>query len=167
MGRRDGTSRRSCEASRNVKRNRGEDGLRLELLNQLPEIERLNDAFVAFAEARSVPRRVIRQFGLVFDELLTNIISYAYADDREHRIQLEVRCTANKVSARITDNGVLFNPLKHRSPPVEAPIDEWKVGGLGIKLVRNVMDELSYVREGDENIVDVAKYLDPPAVTSA
>ncbi len=141
--------------------------MRLELLNQLPEVERLNVTFAEFAVARSVPKRVISQFRLVFDELLTNIISYAYTDEAEHRIRAEVRWSTDKIVATITDDGKPFNPFKHGTPPIEASIDERKLGGLGIHLVRNVMDEVRYERAGDRNVVGVAKYLDTSAAESA
>ncbi len=124
--------------------------LKLELSNQLSEVERLNVAFSEFAEKSNVPKRTVDQFKLVFDELLTNIISHAYSDDGEHAIFTEIRLFGDKIVATIADDGKLFNPLKYGTPLVEASIDEREVGGLGIHLVRNVMDEVRYNEPGNE-----------------
>jgi anti-sigma regulatory factor (Ser/Thr protein kinase) len=140
--------------------------LKLELSNQLPELERLNVAFSEFAEKSNVPKRTVNQFKLVFDELLTNIVSHAYSDHGEHTILTEIRVFGDKIVATIADDGKLFNPLKYGKPLVEASIDEREVGDLGIHLVRNVMDEVRYRRQGETNVVSVVKYLEAPAQAS-
>jgi sigma-B regulation protein RsbU (phosphoserine phosphatase) len=137
--------------------------LRMELTNQLAEVARLNTAFSEYAEDKAVPKRAVGQFQLMFDELLTNIISHAYSDAGEHRILVEVRFSVDRIAAKITDDGKPFNPLKYGAPPIEASIDERQVGGLGIHLVRNVMDEVIYHRASDKNIVEAVKHLDGSA----
>jgi len=143
------------------------EALKLELSNQLSEVERLNVAFSEFAEKSNVPKRIVNQFKLVFDELLTNIVSHAYSDDGEHTILTDIRLFGDKIVATIADDGKFFNPLKYGTPPVEASIDEREVGGLGIHLVRNVMDEVRYRRAGETNVVSVVKYLDASVQAAA
>jgi sigma-B regulation protein RsbU (phosphoserine phosphatase) len=143
------------------------EALKLELSNQLPEVERLNVAFSEFAEKSNVPKRTVDQFKLVFDELLTNIVSHAYSDDGKHTIFTDIRVFGDKIVATIADDGKFFNPLKYGRPLVEASIDERKVGGLGIHLVRNVMDEVRYRRAGETNVVSVVKYLDASVQAAA
>ncbi len=133
--------------------------LELELGRDLSEIDRVNEVFATFAAEHHVSLAVIRQFKLVFDELLNNIITHAYEDQREHAIQVAVRYSSEQLTASITDDGAPFNPLRFGIPPVEASIDERRVGGLGIHLVRNVMDDVLYNRVDDHNVVTVVKNL--------
>ena len=133
--------------------------LKLELGRDLSEIDRVNEAFAAFAVQHNVPQTVIRQFKLVFDELLNNTITHAFEDEGEHIIRVTVRSSDDRVTAAIADDGVPFNPLKFGKPMVEASVEEREIGGLGIHLVRNVMDDVRYHREGEENVVTVVKHL--------
>jgi sigma-B regulation protein RsbU (phosphoserine phosphatase) len=136
--------------------------LDLELVNQFSEINRLASAFATFAEEHGVSQRLVRHFKMVFDELLNNTISHAYEDDGPHTIGVAVRLGQDRLTASITDDGVPFNPLKFGKPLTEASIDEREIGGLGIHLVRNVMDEVHYQRAVGQNIVSVVKYLRRP-----
>ena len=58
---------------------------------------------------------------------------------------------------RITDDGIPFNRLKNDPPNVTAPLRDRAVGGLGIHLIRNMMDEVSYERHANNNVVTFAK----------
>jgi sigma-B regulation protein RsbU (phosphoserine phosphatase) len=133
--------------------------LELELTNQLTQIDRVNEAFSTFATERHVDQSVIRQFKLVFDELLNNTITHGFQDDEEHVIRVSLRLSDDRLTVAIADDGAPFNPLKFGAPMVEASIEKREVGGLGLHLVRNIMDEVRYRREEDENVVTVVKYL--------
>ena len=63
------------------------------------------------------------------------------------------------VSIQITDSGIPFNPLEKEDPDVDAPVSERQIGGLGIFLVKKVMDTISYRREGDLNVIYLEKNL--------
>jgi sigma-B regulation protein RsbU (phosphoserine phosphatase) len=134
--------------------------LELSLSNRLEEIERLNREFNEFAEQNGVLASVRRSANLVFDELLNNTISYAYDDDGEHTIDVRVELARDRLAITITDDGKPFNPFGAKAPNVTFSIEERQVGGLGIHLVRNMMDEASYNRRTNENEVILVKYLD-------
>ena len=98
---------------------------------------------------------------IVFDEFLNNIISYAYNDDHEHDIDINVKLIKNHLAVTITDDGIPFNPFSSNSPDTDSSMDERELGGLGIHLVRNMMDKVSYQRKDDKNIVNLIKSLNP------
>jgi sigma-B regulation protein RsbU (phosphoserine phosphatase) len=135
--------------------------LELSIDNRLEEIDRLNGQFNEFAEQHAVPAAVRRSANLVFDELLNNIISYAYYDDREHTIDIRIELARGRLAITITDDGKPFNPFGAKPPNMTLSIEERQVGGLGIHLVRSMMDEVSYNRRTNENEVILVKYLDP------
>jgi serine/threonine-protein kinase RsbW/sigma-B regulation protein RsbU (phosphoserine phosphatase) len=96
---------------------------------------------------------------MVFDEMLSNIISYAYHDEDEHDIEIRVELSENRLTVSIVDDGIPFNPIGVEIPDTELSLEERKVGGLGIHLVRNLMDKVSYQRRIDKNIVTFVKHL--------
>jgi anti-sigma regulatory factor (Ser/Thr protein kinase) len=96
---------------------------------------------------------------LVIDELLTNIISYAYLDDEKHDIEIKVELAANRLKVSMVDDGIPFNPLGKETPDTELSLEERKIGGLGIHLVREMMDRVSYRRRIDKNVITVVEFL--------
>jgi anti-sigma regulatory factor (Ser/Thr protein kinase) len=96
---------------------------------------------------------------LVFDEILSNIISYAYQDDAGHEIKIGIDLTAEKLLVSIEDDGIPFNPFAREEPDTSLPIEDREIGGLGIHLVKNVMDEVTYHRRQDANLLVLSKNL--------
>ncbi len=136
--------------------------LELTVPGRLPEIDEVNRAFNEFAEARGVPVAVCRTVNVVFDELLNNIVSYAYEGDGDRQIDFRVELTSDRLVATIADDGPPFNPFAGSPPDTNLSLEEREIGGLGVHLVRNVMDEAIYNRRADKNVVIVVKYLAKP-----
>jgi sigma-B regulation protein RsbU (phosphoserine phosphatase) len=95
------------------------------------------------------------KIGIVVDEIFANICSYAY----EHPVgDAAVRVTAAEdIVIEFKDSGVAFNPLDTEDPDVTLPEDQRQIGGLGIFMVKNIMDSVEYRREGAKNILTVKK----------
>lgn len=115
--------------------------------------------FESFARDQGIDATTVKSCTVVFDELLSNIISYGYKDDRRHEIEVQITLSQRQLRVRITDDGIPFNPLEIDPPNVTAPLRDRKVGGLGIHLIRNMMDEFSYERHANSNVVTFAKLL--------
>jgi serine/threonine-protein kinase RsbW len=121
------------------------------------EIARVSAAFAKFAEQHALPAPVRRSVHVALDELLTNTIDYGFAG-RAHgkgEASIEVELRADRVSLRLTDDGRPFDPFSVPPPP---PVPD-AIGGLGIHLVRELMDEVSYQRREGRNVVVVTKLL--------
>jgi len=98
----------------------------------------------------------IKDIELALEELLVNIISYAYPEG-EGPIELTCRPDArNRLVFEIADSGVPFNMLAYGDPDTIAEIEERRIGGLGIFFVKQLMDEVHYRREDDRNILTIA-----------
>ncbi len=132
---------------------------RIVIKNHLPEIAAVNEKFGAFADKFGIPVPVSRKFKLIFDELLNNVISYAYGDDSDHDIEVRMELAGKRLTVTITDDGVPFNPLSAAAPDTNLPLEERDAGGLGIHLVRNLVDEVSYHRRIDKNVMTMVKHL--------
>ena len=125
----------------------------VELKNQLSEIERLARIVDDFGRRHQIEVQIIYTMKLALDEILTNIISYAYDDAKEHIIVIRLSLDQEKWTVEVEDDGRPFNPLNAPEPDSKQLLGERPIGGLGIHLVRKLIDELEYRRQNDRNIL--------------
>ena len=134
--------------------------LELIIHNQISEIGEFNQRFAAFAEQQQLPGQVVVSMQIVFEELLSNIIKYNFSDDAPHDIEIKVEVSAEKLMATIIDDGIAFNPFDAPAPDTTLALEDREIGGLGVHIVRTMMDEVFYERDGNKNVVTVSKQLD-------
>ena len=129
----------------------------MRIRNQLSEIEIVKTRFNNFSEQVGLSKSIRRKLNLVFDELLNNVISYAYEDGEVREIKLNFELAGNRLTVSIMDDGVPFNPFEMNAPDTTVGLEERQVGGLGIHLVRSLMDRAIYQRHVDKNVVTLIK----------
>ena len=102
----------------------------------------------------------IDKIELAVDEACTNVVKYAYQDNsEENSLEINVQINSNKFVITIRDFGKGFNPDGIESPEMEKYLAQFKAGGLGIFLINQLMDEVSYdIRPGVKTEVIMAKY---------
>ena len=106
-------------------------------------------------------KKVIGKIHLVVEEIILNIIQYAYPDNPG---DIEIDYSFDKTGNRtiiiiISDWGIAFNPFQTTiDPALDATLENRKIGGLGVFLVRKIMDDLSYERKDNKNILTIKKY---------
>jgi sigma-B regulation protein RsbU (phosphoserine phosphatase) len=132
------------------------------LLTQNAEIARAIDAFEAFAEEYALSSTVRRTVNVVLDELLSNAIAYGFNDNEDGHIEIEVELKPDRLAITIADDGEPFNPFGSQAPNTDLSVEDRPIGGLGIHLVRKMMDEVGYVRQTNRNVVRLAKMLEEP-----
>ena len=132
---------------------------RIVIKNDLPEIAVVQEIFEAFAEKLRIPMLITMKFDVIFDELLNNIMSYAYRDNREHDIEVRMALVGKRLTVTITDDGVSFNPLSVEAPDTDLSLEDREPGGLGIHLVRNLVDDVSYHRRIGKNVLTLMSHL--------
>ncbi len=86
-----------------------------------------------------------------------NVISYGFNDEQRHFIDISLELTANSLTVSITDDGVPFNPLAEAAPDTTLSIEDRQIGGLGIHIVINMVDDISYQRTADKNVLTLTK----------
>lgn len=133
------------------------DHLELILANRQPEIARLQDELEKFGASHSFPKPSLHAVQLALEEHLTNIVRYAYKDDREHHIRVRLAFRPPVFRIEVEDDGRPFNPLEHPTPNLSLPLDERPIGGMGIHMIRKSLDALEYRRENDRNILVMIK----------
>ena len=125
--------------------------------NKMTEIARVAALVDSFAAEHGLSNEVMVALNVSLDEILNNIISYAYEDAEYHDISVRLELLRQKVEVTVEDDGKPFNPLAVGiSDPGAKPGAE---GGAGLKFVRNLTDELTYVRRDGINQLRLAKRL--------
>lgn len=131
--------------------------LEIKITNKITEVSRVVDQVEVFAEEINLPFKVLNTVNLALDEIITNIISYGYADEESHEIKIELFLHDGVLSVIVEDDAKAFNPLEQPEPDIDIPLEEKQIGGLGIHLIKNLMDELDYTRTGNKNIFVMRK----------
>ncbi len=126
--------------------------------NKISQMPRVIEHFEAFAIGNDVSLAAIQKFNIVLDELLNNIISYAFKDGGEHYILVKFQLKYLRLIITIEDDGTPFNPFRNESPDIELSITERNLGGLGVHIVKNLVDEYHYIRQSNRNIINLIKY---------
>lgn len=98
-----------------------------------------------------------RPVRLAVEELVVNIVDYAYPDGEEGYLGIDITRDEGGITLRFCDGGVPFNPLQTDMPDTSLPISQRKIGGLGILFVTKVMDSVTYEYAGGQNILTVKK----------
>lgn len=137
------------------------DRLGVSMENRLDDIPRVLDEIGAWIEGRGIDDSVRRTMLLVLDDLLANVVIYAYQQDDDKTVDITVERFADRLSMTVADDGRPFNPFGVNAPDVTASIEERGIGGLGIHLMRTMMDEYEYTRRTGRNVVTVVKRLQP------
>lgn len=123
---------------------------------RLDNLELMLDFIERNAKETGFDARKTRQVRLASEEALVNVINYAYPGQSG---EVEITCSTEdrRLLLEIADSGIPFNPLLSPDPDISAPMEERKIGGLGIYMVRSIMDTVEYRREQDKNILTLTK----------
>ncbi len=122
-----------------------------ELKSNLSELNTLCRHLEDCGSIMGLPQRCMLEINLGLDELFTNIISYGFKDNSVHQIKFSLAKDKETLVVKVEDDGIPFNPLEVAGPDAAPDIDSIKIGGLGIHLVKNVMDDVNYQRVKGKN----------------
>ena len=129
------------------------------LKNQLSELNTLAAAVESFAEQTELDMKTQFNLNLALDELVTNIINYAYDDENLHQIEIELSYADSLLNINITDDGKPFDPTQTDAPELTQSLEQREVGGLGIHFVSKLMDSMIYQRTNEQNQLTLKKDL--------
>ena len=134
--------------------------LNITIKNRYGDMAIVESQFSQFATDNNLSDPVRQSISVVLDEMLNNVISYAYQGEKEKDIEVNFELSGNRLVLTIKDTGVPFNPFARRSPDITESIEDRQIGGLGIHMVRNMMDEYSYQRQINKNVVTLVKLIE-------
>ena len=129
------------------------------LSNEISEIARLNGFIEDLASEFSLAPDVVFNINLVIEEAVVNIINYAYPKDEHESIYLSARMHEDSIVLVLTDTGKEFDPTMAPEVDVTLSAEERQIGGLGIFLIRQIMNEVRYERIDGKNVLTLEKKL--------
>ncbi|MGB6064451.1 MAG: ATP-binding protein [Desulfomonilaceae bacterium] len=135
--------------------------INLSMLNNIRDLTVLIDEAGTFLESQSLPGTTVYRANLVLEEVLTNIVKYAFQDSSVHEISVLLAVKDTYLVIRFVDDGREFDPLAVPSPVMKASIEDISVGGLGVHLVRKSVDEIQYSRDRYKNVLETRISLAP------
>jgi serine/threonine-protein kinase RsbW len=138
-----------------------DDRLTIRIANDLSEAAEVTEAVEDFCARNAVPAKAAYHVTLCIDEALTNTISYGFPGGGRHQIDLELERRGEDILIELIDGGAAFNPLDAPEPDLDAPLQERRIGGLGVHMIRTFMTEAAYLREDGRNHLRMRKRFGP------
>ena len=127
------------------------------LHNDVEQITLLPEFVEAVAKEAQLEHEATFNLNLALEEAVTNVIMYAYPEGTDGMVDIEAVVDGKRVMFVITDSGKPFDPTAKEDIDINAKMDERQIGGLGIHLVRTIMDTVNYERKGEKNILTITK----------
>ena len=122
--------------------------------SQLPRLTRfLRDFWVTAA----LPPEAVHPFEVALEEIFMNVATHGAPAGRPAQVAVSLRRDGEELTLQIEDDGPAFDPLTLPTPNVYARLEERRIGGLGVHLVRQLMDAVSYERDGACNRLRLRK----------
>lgn len=127
------------------------------LHNDIQQIPQLADFIETIAHEVGMDKSLAMSVNLALEEAVTNVIMYAYPKGSDGYVDIEAILKKGTVDFTITDSGVPFDPTTVPDADINAALDDRPVGGLGIFLVKSIMDSVHYERKDEKNILSMTK----------
>jgi anti-sigma regulatory factor (Ser/Thr protein kinase) len=125
----------------------------------LADLDTVHAAISDFSRQHALPEDLTTPLRLALDELITNVVEHGF--DRhalgERSLVLRLDATGDVVQATIEDNGIPFDPTVAAAAEPGGTLDDRPIGGLGLHLVRRSIDRMHYRRDGERNLLTIAK----------
>jgi len=129
----------------------------LRLRNQVAELQRVNEFVEEIGQELNLDMELQMNLNLVLEEMVSNVIFYAYPEDSDSEIELEAESDGKELTFLLSDSGKEFDPtLKEDADPTVNPVDR-QIGGMGIYIVKNIMNEVTYQRLEGKNLLTMKK----------
>ena len=133
--------------------------LMLDLHADMADLGKADEAVTGMAHRMGWSDDVLFQLRLVLEEIMINVISHGSGDGRVARVRVNLRQDGDVLRLELSDDGTAFDPLSLPPPDISLDIEDTPIGGLGVHLIRTLMDSVSYRRDGDWNRLLVTKAL--------
>jgi len=134
--------------------------LSINLKSDQSELDTLCQKLEKAGGSLSLPNKCIFEINLVLDELFSNIISYGFKDDLEHLVKIQIMRENGTLTLRVEDDGIPFNPLKTKEIELPCDIEDCNIGGLGLHLVKKLMDQVCYEKKKKKNKLTLRKTIE-------
>ncbi len=128
--------------------------------NQLDELSRVVEFLEELGEEWGLAMTLVFSLNLVLEEALTNVILYGFDNDDKHAIEINFKKVDRELSITIIDDGRAYDPTLKADPDITLSVDERPIGGLGIFLIKKIMDSVEYQRKENKNFLMLKKNIE-------
>ncbi len=125
-----------------------------------PAVRQAAEALDAFCAAEHLPGKAAWQLQVALDEIVANVVSHAASGAHTPAFDVWFRRDEDLIEITVADDGPAFDPLAREDPVVTLPLDARQPGGLGIMLVKSLMDDVTYERT-TRNVLTIRKRITP------
>ena len=132
---------------------------KLVIKNDISEINKLTVFIEELSEELVLTPEITFNLNLVLEEAVSNVIYYAYGEEKQKEISLTTKMSENNLIFVLTDSGKEFDPTKVPSADITLAAEEREIGGLGIFLIRQIMNLVEYQRIDGKNVLTMGKQL--------
>ena len=108
-------------------------------------------------DSLNLPQELNMPVNLALEEIVSNVMLYAYPENKSGQVLVEAETAPKRVVFTISDTGIPFDPTQQEEPDITLAAEDRQIGGLGIYLVRQLMDEIQYERKDNKNILTLIK----------
>lgn len=129
----------------------------LTLPNDINTIPQLNEFIDTVCEELEIDMALAMSLNLAMEEAVVNVMDYAYPAGIEGEVCIEAVAEETQLHFIISDSGKPFDPTAKEEVDTTLSAEERPIGGLGIHLIRQLMDDISYERKDDKNILRLSK----------
>ena len=129
----------------------------LKLKNQISELERVNQFVGEIGDELGLDMELQMNLNLVMEEMVSNVIFYAYPQGTEAEIELVAESDGKEVTFVLSDSGKEFDPTMKESVNTDINPAERDIGSMGIFIVKNIMNKVTYQRLKGKNLLTMKK----------
>ena len=129
----------------------------LQLASRLSELPRLAAEVARLGREHDLPAEVVSDLTLALEEAVSNVIRHGYGERPDGPISVAFRATGESIVVTVEDAGVGFDPLKHPEPDLTVPVEARPPGGMGVYLIKRLMDEVDYRVDDGRNVLTLTK----------
>ena len=133
--------------------------VRVAVQQEIAEVQRVSGVFADLCRQCQVPPDTEGDVSLALEEALINVILHGCADEKPHDIQVCFSIESTEIILELEDDGIPYNPLNAPPPDLDVPIEQRKIGGLGVHLMKNLVDHLEYHYENGRNRLTMTKQI--------
>jgi serine/threonine-protein kinase RsbW len=132
----------------------------LRIKNQISELERVAQFIEEIGEELHLDMEMQMNLNLVMEEMVSNVIFYAYPKEADSEIELLAKCDGKKLTFVLSDQGKEFDPTAKEDADPDVNPAEREIGGMGIFIVKNIMNHVTYQRLEGKNLLTMTKNIE-------
>ncbi|MBQ3700393.1 MAG: ATP-binding protein [Prevotella sp.] len=132
---------------------------RLTLPNDIETIPQLNEFIDNIAEEAGLDMSFTMSLNLALEEAVVNVMTYAYPEGTAGTVDIDIKTNGEQLTCVLSDSGTPFDPTQTPDADTTLSAEERPIGGLGIFLVRQIMDDISYQYVDNKNVLTLTKTL--------